>query len=176
MSEKPKVNAFETNKAIDDNARKFISEPIDRSFLQDHHAKSFTLTTDWLETSEESEKKIAYKEYDNGDIQILLISKHTTDGKRSTVKEKITGEEYNTLLGSSILRVEKRRHEFEYIQNDIAFSVNFDEFTAAGLNVVEIDASKDEERNIFDPSDFPAKLAEVTGDMSYYGYRIAHIL
>jgi hypothetical protein len=92
------------------------------------------------------------------------------------VKEKITGEEYNTLLSSSILRVEKRRHEFEYIQNDIAFSVNFDEFTAGGLNVVEIDASNDEEKNIFDPSDFPAKLAEVTGDMNYYGYRIAHIL
>jgi hypothetical protein len=61
MSEKPQVNAFETNKAIDDNARKFISDPINRSFLQDHHAKSFTLTTDWLETSDESEKKLPTK-------------------------------------------------------------------------------------------------------------------
>jgi hypothetical protein len=105
-----------------------------------------------------------------------LISKLTKDGKRASVKEKISEETYKELLGSSVLHLEKRRHEFEYVQNNISFSIKFDEFADGKLNILEVDAPNEEERNLFNPNDFPAKLTEVTGDIRYYGYRIADIL
>lgn len=162
---------------LDDNARKFVVGAIDRTFLKDHDASSFTLIADWLETDEDSEKKLVYKEFDNGDIQILLISKLTTDdGKRTSVKEKITKEAYEEILNLSVLHLEKKRHEFEYAQNNISFSMKFDAFSKGELYMLEVDAPSEEERNAFKPSDFPFKLTEVTGDMNYYGYRVADIL
>ena len=162
---------------LDDNARKFVVGAIDRTFLKDHNVSSFTLIADWLETDEDSEKKLAYKEFDNGDIQILLISKLTTDdGKRTSVKEKITKEAYEELLNLSVLHLEKKRHEFEYAQNNISFSMKFDAFAKGELYILEVDAPSEDERNAFNPSDFPFKLTEVTGDMNYYGYRVADIL
>lgn len=165
-----------TSELIDDNARKFVVEAIDHTFLEENKVSSFTLTVDWLETGEDNEKKIAYKEFDNGDIQILLISKLTEDGKRTSVKEKITESTYKELLSSSILHLEKKRHEFEYVQSNTSFSIKFDEFTEGGLYILEVDAPSEEERSYFNPNDFPAKLTEVTGDMRYYGYRIAEII
>lgn len=176
MSENLTSDTPEINKPIDDNARKFVSSPIDQQFLQENNANSFNLIVDWLETGEDNEKKIAYKKYDNGDVQILLIAKHTVQGKRSSIKDKITEDDYRHLLDSSILRVEKRRHEFKYIQNDISFSINFDEFADSELYILEVDASNEEERSSFDPAAFPAKLAEVTGDISYYGYHVTGVI
>jgi hypothetical protein len=164
------------SKPLEDNARKFVIEAIDDEFLEKNKATSFTLVVDWLETDEDSEKKLAYKEFDNGDIQILLISKLTEAGKRTSVKEKITEETYNELLNSSVLHLEKKRHEFEYSQNNTSFSIKFDEFTEGELYILEVDAPTEEERNAFNPNDFPAKLTEVTGDIRYYGYRIADML
>ncbi|HSW77545.1 MAG TPA: hypothetical protein VLG36_01985 [Candidatus Chromulinivoraceae bacterium] len=51
----------EKREILDDNARKFTVEPISAQFLDEHSATSFTLTVDWLETSEANEKKVAYK-------------------------------------------------------------------------------------------------------------------
>jgi len=161
---------------LDDNARKFVAQAIDHTFFEENKPSSFTLTIDWLETDEDSEKKIAYKKFDNGDIQILLISKLTEDSKRTSIKEKITNETYKVLLDSSALHLEKKRHEFEYVQNNISFSMKFDEFADGRLHILEVDASTEEERNAFNPNDFPAKLAEVTGDIRYYGYRIVDML
>lgn len=161
---------------LDDNARKFTVDTIDPKFLKEMEASSFTLTTDWLETGEDNEKKLAYKEFDNGDIQILLISKITKNGSRTSEKEKITEEKYKELLDSSILHLEKKRYEFTYVQKDISFSVKYDEFAESKLCILEVDATNEQERDSFSPGNFPSELIEVTGDMKYYGYRVATVV
>lgn len=168
---------LERNKeTLEDNARKFVVESIDSIFLKDNRASSFTLIVDWLEAGEDNEKKVARKEFDNGDVQILLIAKNTKDGNRTSEKQKITEEEYAKLIASSILHLEKRRYEFEFTQNHISFSVKYDEFTKSDLRIVEVDAPSEEERDLFNPIDFPSQLSEVTGDINYYGYNVACVI
>lgn len=176
MSAEIPTNTPEKNETLNDNARKFLVEPIDPQFLTDNNASSFTLIVDWLKTGEDNEKKLAYKNFDNGDIQILLISKITKDGSRTSVKEKITEEKYAELKSSSVLHLEKKRYEFTYNQNSTPFSVKYDVFAEGELRMLEVDAPSETERDSFNPTDFPTKLAEVTGDMQYYGYRVAHKL
>lgn len=171
MSEIPKHNP-EKREMLDDNARKFVTEPIDPRFLEENSATSFDLIVDWLEVGDDNEKKVAYKKFANGEVQILLISKITKDGKRTSEKERITEEKYQELLDSSILHLEKKRHEFEYAQNGITFSMKYDEFGSRELNLLEVDASSEEKRDTFQPVDFPNRLDEVTGDLKYYGPRI----
>lgn len=132
--------------------------------------------TDWQETGEDDEKKIAYKRFGNDDTQILLISKVTKDGSRTSEKQQITEKEYEELAATSVLHLEKKRHEFTYTQNAIPFSIKYDEFANGEFCMLEVDAPTEEERNAFNPSDFLNKLTEVTGDMRYYGYRVAHTL
>ncbi len=166
----------EKREALDDNARKFIVDAIDPEFLKENEASSFTLTVDWLEVGEDHEVKVAHKKFDNGDIQILLIAKTTKDGNRTSEKEKVTGERYHQLKATSVLHLEKKRYEFEYSQNGTSFYVKYDEFANGKLNMLEVDASSEDERDSFSPDDFPARLEEVTGDMQYYGYRVTHKL
>lgn len=170
------ANTSAKSEPLDDNARKFVVGAIDRAILEENESSSFTLTVDWLETGEDNEKKVAYKKFDNDDIQILLISKLTEGGKRTSVKEKITEETYKELLSSSVLHLEKKRHEFEYAQNNTSFSIKFDEFAESRLCILEVDAQSEIERDSFNPNNFPAKLTEVTGDIRYYGYRITDIV
>lgn len=92
MSLEIPTNSPDKREAIDDNALKFTLDHIDSNFLTAHSAKSFLLTTDWLEISETSEKKLAHKKYTNGDIETLLIQK-TTDkyGDRTVLpKQKLS--------------------------------------------------------------------------------------
>ncbi len=167
----------EKKETLDDNARKFTAEPIDPAFLEEHGASSFTLTVDWLETGEDNEEKLAYKKFDNGGVQILQISKTTVDGNRTSQKEKITEEKYRELLGSPILlHLKKKRHEFEYTQGGVTFSMKYDEFADGTLCMLEVDAASEEERDSFSPGDFPSRLDEVTGDTQYYGYRVAGVV
>ena len=166
----------EREEVLDDNARKFISEGLNTEFLEENDATSFTLITDWLETGEDNEKKLAHKKFKNGDIQILLIAKVTKDGSRTAEKEKLTQEQYDELVALSMLRVEKKRYEFNYIQDGTSFSVKYDEFTESGLRVLEIDATSEGQRDSFIPNDFPIELTEVTGELKYYGYRVATVL
>ncbi|MDN5274451.1 MAG: hypothetical protein JWP06_352 [Candidatus Saccharibacteria bacterium] len=172
------TNSPEKKETLDDNARKFILEGIDPKLLDENNASSFSLIIDWLETDNDNdnETKVAYKEFDNGDVQILLITKTTTDGNRTSIKEKITKEEYEQLVVSSVLHLEKKRYEFTYAQGSVVFSVKYDEFTDGELCMLEVDASSEEERRSFSPGEFPSKLVEVTGDTQYYGYRIAEII
>jgi CYTH domain-containing protein len=170
----PKHNP-EKKEKLDDNARKFITGTLDPELLDRNGASSFTLTVDWLETGEDNEVKVAHKKFDNGDVQILLIAKITKDGNRTSEKEKVTEDKYQQLKTSSVLHLEKKRYEFEYSQNGTTFSVKYDEFADGKLNMLEVDASNEEERNSFSPDDFPAELEEVTGDVRYYGYRIAEV-
>jgi hypothetical protein len=176
MSAEMPTSNPEKKEKLDDNARKFLTETLDPAFLNKNGASSFTLTVDWLETSEDTEVKVAHKKFDDGKIQILLIAKTTKNGNRTSEKEKISEERYQQLKASSILHLEKKRYEFEYEQNGTLFSVKYDEFADSKLNMLEVDASSEEERNSFSPDDFPAELEEVTGNIQYYGYRVAEIV
>lgn len=106
----------------------------------------------------------------------MLISKHTENGKRTSRKEPIAQEQYDTLRESSILQLQKRRYEFTYVQADISFDVKLDEFTSSSLSILEVDADNEEDRTVFDPTNFPAELDEVTGTLDYYGYRVASVI
>lgn len=176
MLKKLPIHTPERSEVLGDNARKFVVDAIDPKFLEENGASSFTLIVDWLETGEDNEKKVAYKRFDTGDIQILLITKVTKDGDRTSIKDEITEEKYKEFLDSSILHLEKKRHEFDYAQNNTSFSIKFDEFSGGKLYMLEVDAPSEEERNSFNPNNFPTKLAEVTGDIRYYGYRVADII
>ena len=162
--------------ALDDNARKFTLVGLDAAFLDQNDASSFVLTTDWLETDKDSEKKLARKKFPDGSVQMLLISKVTKDGKRTSVKEKISDEKYNELKSSSILQVEKMRYEFNYSQDGTEYEMKYDEFANSELRILEVDASSEQSRDSFNPASFPAELQEVTGDIRYYGYRVAEII
>lgn len=171
----PKNNP-EKKEKLDDNARKFTTEALDPEILGANGASSFTLTVDWLETGKDTEVKVAHKKFDNDEVQILLIAKTTKDGDRVSEKEKIDEERYQRLKASSVLHLEKKRYEFEYEQNGTPFSIKYDEFADGKLNMLEVDASSEERRESFDPEKFPAELEEVTGDIRYYGYRVAEVI
>lgn len=173
MDSDPQLRINPEKQMLDDNARKFTCGSLDPSDLNSNEVISFVLTTDWLETSEDNERKLAYKKFENGDIQILLITKITKDGRRTSEKQKITNEEYSKLLASSVLRVEKVRQEFDYEQNGVNFSLKYDDFGEDKPKVLEVDAPTDQKRDLFDPKALPVELTEVTGDISYYGYRVA---
>lgn len=173
-SEAPKQEKSpEKNQLFDDNARKFIVEELDKRLLDNPGVVSFVLTTDWLETNEDSETKLAHKVFDSGDVQILLIKKVMNGSKRVSEKHKITDEEYRELLAGSVLRIQKKRFEFNYTQSGIDFSMKYDRFSESNLRILEVDAPGDEKRGLFDPGSFPSKLVEVSGDLRYYGYRVA---
>lgn len=157
---------------LDDNARKFVTEPLDPEFLRANGASAHTMITDWLVMQEDLEIKVVRKKFDNGDVQILLISKTIKDDSRVKEKEEITEKRYQEFLSSSFRHVEKKRHGFTCTQNGISFIVNYDEFTGGKLFMLDIDAATEEEKDSFNPSDFPGKLVEVTGDKQYYGYRV----
>lgn len=176
MPPESNANSPEKKVTVDDNARKFIIERFDEDFLDSHNASSFILTTDWLETNEDDETKLAHKEFKNGDIQILLISKVIKDGKRTSNKEPLSQEAYEELLQTSVLHLAKERYEFDYEQDGITFSIKYDEFQNGEFCILEVDASSDEERALFDLSTFPYLAEEVTGDMRYYGYRVAETI
>jgi hypothetical protein len=171
-----KLETKPNKETLDDNARKFVVKSLGDEFLSEQQATSYLLITDWLEMGDGNERKLAYKKYTDDAVQILLISKVTTQDGRVSQKQKIDEEEYRTLLDGSVLHVEKVRHEFNYIQDNAVFEVKYDEFTDSQLRVLEVDAKTDEERAAFDSNNFPAELVEVTGNLQYYGYRVADIL
>lgn len=158
------------SEGIDDNARKFVTGQLDSAMLAMGDVVAYDMTTDWLETDEAHETKAVCKKYDNGDVQYLLITKMTADGKRTSVKERVAEEQYGNLRAQTKRCVEKRRHEFEYAQGDIIFEMKYDVFMDSNLCVLEVDASTDEQRADFVPF---GGVEEVTGDLGYYGYRVA---
>lgn len=167
----------------DDNARKFVLSDIDPDFLTTHGAISYLLTTDWLKVGGGNEVKVVSKKYENGEVELLLIEKIRKEDGRTSVppKKKLTPEEYESLRESSVLHVEKVRYEFSYPQDDVAedegrFIVKYDAFVNSTLRILEVDAESDEKRMLFDKDVFPYSLTEVTGEMEYYGYRIAGVL
>jgi hypothetical protein len=161
---------------MEDNARKFITGHIGTDFLKQSHASSYDLVIDWIVTEEESEEKVVRKQSEDGAVQLILVEKVISDGKRITEKKKLTEEECKSLLGNTTVHLEKRRYEFSFIQDDISFDLKYDEFSGGKLCLLEVDAPNEDLRNGFLPDHFPYKLKEVTGDMNYYGYRIVPII
>ncbi len=161
---------------LEDNARKFVVDTISSEFLETNNATSYLLVTDWLETRGDNEKKIVRKVLEDGTVQMLLISKVTIGGNRTSEKEKITEQRYKKILADSILHVEKRRYEFKHTQAGTEFDIKYDVFTDSSLRVLEVDALSDVERESFVPSVMLNGLREVTGDLQYYGYRVADIV
>lgn len=161
---------------VDDNARKFILDELGSNFLKDMQATSFLLSVDWLETGDDNETKLARKEYDDGETQILRIKKATNDGRRTSVKPPISAEQYQEELADSVLHIAKRRYEFKYVQQHVIFSLKYDEFMDSALRLLEVDAPTDEERDSFDPTQFAIELTEVSDDPRYTGFRIAEVM
>ena len=161
---------------LDDNARKFIIRPLDNEFLDAQRGTNYMLVTDWLETNEEDETKVVQKQYTDGTEQLLLIKKVTTDGVRTSQKTQLTPEEYADYLNMPQVHVEKRRHEFTTMQNDIKFAIKYDEFVDSALRVIEVEGATNDEQALFNPTEFPGQPIEVTGDSRYYGYRVTDML
>lgn len=176
MSEHPQDSSPEKVQTLDDDARKFVVGEVNPDFMTQFDVVSYVMTTDWLVTDEDSETKLAHKAFDDGRLQILLISKHTEIGKRTSRKEQISQEEYDKLLSSSVLRLQKKRYEFEYIQAGITYAFKLDEFADSPLSILEVDANNEVNRSTFDATTFPVELSEVTGKIDYYGYRVADIV
>lgn len=166
-------NTQEVERAPDD-ARKFIVHEVDRTLLEADEVVRCYFPTDWLETDEDSEKKIVRKTFDDGSIQMLLIAKTTEDGKRHSEKRKLSQEEYDTLKEHTVLSVEKTRYSFVFLQDGTQFQVNYDEFADSDLKILEVDAKPEELRALFRTELFPGTLEEVAAsDRSYEGYRVA---
>lgn len=165
------------NPAIDDNAYKYTLSALTSEFLAHYNVKSYLLITDWIETGDDSEKKVARKIFGDGSVELLLIEKKTINGERKTIKNSISAAVYDEYVIASIVHVEKTRHEFVYTQGDNTFDMKYDEFTDSSLRVLEVDAENDEARETFVASNFEgADLQEVTGDERYYGYRVAQMI
>lgn len=157
-----------------DDARKFVVHNLDSTILEGDDIVRCNFPTDWLETDENTEKKIVRKVYSDGTVQMLLIAKTTEGGKRSSEKRSLTQDEYDSLLQLAQLHVEKNRYSFNYVQKNVVFKVNYDEFVGSELRILEVDAETEAQRAMFDPEDFPAQLEEVAaGNRSYEGYRVA---
>lgn len=161
---------------MDDNARKFIVDQIDSNFLKVNDATSAFLVVDWLITEEDKEKKLVYKKFNTGDIQLWLVEKVITEGNRTTKKTKLSEVEYKDLLRPSTMHLEKTRYEFNFINDGTTFSIKYDEFLDGKLCMLEVDALSEAERNDFEMKYFPYTLTEVTGDVRYYGYRMTDML
>ncbi|RYX78654.1 hypothetical protein EON76_02940 [bacterium] len=165
------------HETIDDNALKFTLNGIDRDFLAAAGATSFVLTTDWIEMSKDYEKKLALKTYPDGRRDTLLIKKITNDtGDRKTVKLNLDQKQYDELLDQSVKHLEKIRHEFDYRQNGTIFSMKYDEFIDSPLRILEVDGIDEATRAYFLPNQFPYELTNVTGEIEYYGHRIADLI
>jgi hypothetical protein len=173
MPEETPLQPQRNKEVLEDNARKFVVESIDSEFLRKNNAKAYSLVVDWLETDEMQEKKVVLKRSEQGKTQYILVSKASHEGNRVTEKKKITEDEYTSLCALSIVHLEKKRYEFEIAQNGIQFALKYDEFSGGVPNMLEVDADNQEERGKFNPSSFVYLLNEVTGEMQYYGYRVA---
>jgi hypothetical protein len=169
----PAIKA-EDKEVLKDNARKFVVRGISQDLLTG--SRSYLLKADWLETNQTDEKKITSKEFADGSTQLLLVTKVSKDWNRVSERRELDQAEYEALLEQSVLHLAKRRHEFKVTQNEIVYTIRYDEFQDSELCILEVDASSALERAKFDPALFPAELTEVTGNLGYYGYRVANLV
>ena len=167
----------EKKEALDDNALKFIIGDIDLSSVTDNDVTAYLMTTDWIDIGADDEEKLVIKHYTDGTIDWLRIKKVIDEsGGRKSKKVPISEMEYIAALVDSKITVVKTRTDFTYTQNDIVFKLTYDEFDGSPLRIMEVDAKDEQQRISFKPTMFPAGLESVTGDIRYYGYRVADML
>lgn len=180
MSEKYPTTDSAPNKREkkSDDARKFtvIGGVIDPYFLQGHNAVAHAMVVDWTviahDEHRKAETKIAYKEYDDGRVQILEIAKEKVGDARTAEKTEIAPGEYTDKVAQPIKHLAKRRYEFTYRQNGIDFELKYDVIEDGKLYLLEVDAPSPELRAQFDEKLFEYELHEVSGDPAYEGYEI----
>jgi hypothetical protein len=174
MSIETPSNNPEQKEVVDDNARKFLIEPLNPAFLRG--ASLVTLTTHFLD----DQKKIVHKDFGNNKIEIWLIEKVTDkDGNRTAERQQMPEEDYSyeELYRDSIFTYKKDRFQFNYpAKNGVRFSCNYDKFDGGKLCMLEVDAPSEEARNSFNPGSFPVPLTEVTGAPGYTGSEIIDTL
>lgn len=161
---------------VDDNARKFLVEPLSPAFLRG--ASLVTLTTHFLD----DQKKIVHKahpkseKYPKGKIEIWSIRKVIDEnGNRTAERQQMPEEDYNyeKLYRDSIFTYKKDRFQFNYpAKNGVRFSCKYDRFEDGKLCMLEVDAPSEEARNSFNPDGFGIPLTEVTGVPGYTGSEI----
>jgi hypothetical protein len=156
-----------------DNARRFLTGPIDAAFLRENGAVRHALRVDWIVALPNRERKLVAKTPEGGEPQLWHVEKETdASGGRTVQKRRLEAREYRELLALPIMaHLEKTRHELTYLQGPTLFSLRYDEFPSGG-RLLEVDAPTAAEREGFDPAEFPYPLQEVTGDRRYEGYRI----
>lgn len=182
MSEAPVFtdNAPNKREKLPDNARKFVvtNGPIDEVLLQ--NAVAHNMVVDWTAVGNGTETKVAWKQYDDGRLEILRIAKEKdADGKRTADKNSVDPENYGAMVTDPIYHLEKRRYEFTYRQGDDDFLIKYDVLEGGVLYLLEVDALDPTDtaaRKRFDPDLFEYSLHEVSGDSRYEGYEIVKTL
>lgn len=175
MAKSPENTTNHEKLTVDDNARKFVVAPIDEDFLRDNGIISYLLVTNWLETNPDTEKKVVRKEYPDGTVELLLISKVTKNGLRTAKKNRISEEEYTNFVKDSVVSDTKTRSEFPLSQDGKVYSLKYDSYGDIRSPMLEVDAETEQDRNAFNPQSFPYHLTEVTGNTQHYGYHIAEV-
>lgn len=178
----------------EDNALKFIVLQVPEERLVDLGAQTFEVSVQWTEVTDDSETKLVRKgrPFEPWDDKFLRITKSrpVDGGSRSAVRETLGFDEFRALrlAAEGLPYMTKRRSEFTYVQNDIEFTMKYDEFnvgTKLGtvdaprlFCMLEVDAASDKERERFDPEafDLAAIYADVTGKEEYTGVRIVETL
>jgi hypothetical protein len=173
---KTKTEAARTRATLtDDNARKFVTVPFSSKFLERQNAIEFSLKTDWLFGESACEIKTVCRKQFNTPARYHLITKFSNGANRLSHKLELGKDTYCRLIKSSCARLEKERWEFTLLQNGVLFSLKYDKFDVGDCYVLEVDAANGEQhaRRAFRPDLFPYKLKEVSGDLKYYGIRMA---
>ena len=173
-------------KQVDDNARKFIVEPIESDLIAPDRSKVQDMTFHWTDTRADFESKVVEKlyVYEDKEPEIRQIAKKTDEqGKRKSTPEDIARGTFLQVCADfpDMPHLEKRRTEFFVLQNGISYRLKYDEFTGYNFYMVEVDTNPaadmtDQDLSDFDPSDFFVSIAEVTGEPAYTGYRIVETL
>lgn len=178
MASEIPTDKSDKREALDDNARKFIADPIEARMLEELGAKSFNLDVYWLETGEDSERKVVHKQFDDGEVMRLEVTKVRDKETGERVSKKVPIEEPDFVIAktAAALSLKKRRHEFSFIQDGEEFLTKYDEFEGSDLHMIEIDGSNGVDRMSFDPDRFFVDLTEVTPDRRYEGYRLALLI
>lgn len=158
-----------------DNARKFITLPLDKRFLDEHGAIAYKMITHWDESSD-TDKKLVAKQYSDGTEKFREIEK-VPDGQggRKAYSRDITAADYYEKLAkldANTVPSEKLRCEFLYQQGAVTFEVKYDQFVDSELCILEVDAANPELRAVFRAEDFPSELREVSGDKRYEGKNV----
>lgn len=158
-----------------DDARKFVTTSFGDAFLKRHNAETFNLTTDWLFGGDSCEIKIVCRQYSDRGDRYHLITKYADGTTRRSYKLELQEKAYLRLTKSSCAHLEKERCEFDFVQDHVPFILKLDRYGVKGYCVLEVDAASRQEadRRSFRPDRFPYELREVSGDLRYYGIRLA---